>query len=122
MFPSFTEQPGALFVVATLLPLLSFVILLLSSGLRAFLRNAKEGTFGAALYERLGGDTPRKWPAFVATGAIALACVCSVAGLILYLNDPARAADHGHAGHSHSHDADKDEKKDEAAAKPKTIV
>src|SRR5437867_471727 len=101
MFPDFSEQPGALFVVATLLPLLSFLILLLAFGLRLFLRTAQEGTLGATIYQRLGGDTPRKWPAYVATGAIALACVCSVAGFILYLNDPALAADHGHGGHSH---------------------
>src|SRR5947209_6120016 len=107
MFPDFSEQPGALFVVATLLPLLSFLILLLAFGLRSLLRTAREGTLGASIYQALGGDTPRKWPAFVATGAIALACVCSVAGFVLYYQDQAHH-EASHAGHGHHSEADAD--------------
>jgi len=69
----FHEHPGLYFVAATLLPLGSFVLLLLASAVRAFIRPYQE--------ER-GGDvvTPPRWPAFVATGAIALAFVlCLVA-------------------------------------------
>ncbi len=40
MFDRFYEHPGLLFVVATLLPIVSFVLLLLAGAVRAFLRPA----------------------------------------------------------------------------------
>src|SRR5437763_14064881 len=81
------NNPGRLFVVATLLPLASFLFLLLCFGIRSALRSSKEGTAGASFYQLLGGDTPAKWPAWLATAAIGLACVCCVIGFVGYLRD-----------------------------------
>src|SRR5438445_5093876 len=81
----FEAKQGLLYVVATLLPLASFVVLLLTAMVRSALRSQREaGGFGQTIYEALGGDTPRKWPAFVATAAIGLSFVCAVAGFVLF--------------------------------------
>src|SRR5262249_11532008 len=83
--PEFLEHhPGLLFVIATLLPLASFVLLLLAGGLRNAVRRSPEGSFGEALYRALGGPTPGRGAAYVATAAIALACVCSVIGFVQF--------------------------------------
>src|SRR5687768_15204567 len=82
------EHPGLLFVAATLLPLASFVLLLCAGGLRWLLKpHAAEGSAARAVYVGLGGDVGGSWPAFVALGAIALACVCSITGFVLFLTD-----------------------------------
>src|SRR5262245_22884228 len=78
------QHPGFLFVIATLLPLASFVFLLLVFALRSALRPSREGSTGAALYEALGGDTPQRWPALVATMAIGVAFVFSLIGFVWY--------------------------------------
>src|SRR5262245_55092926 len=86
--PDFTEHPGLLFVLATLLPLVSFVVLLLAGALRTALRpHRQSGGFPAALYNLLGGDVTGRGPAYVALGAIALAFVCSFIGFVLFLHD-----------------------------------
>src|SRR5687768_4691601 len=86
--PDLTEQPGLLFVIATLLPLASFVLLLCWGGLRWALRpHAREGTGAAALYEGLGGAVPGRGPGYVALAAIGLAFACSAAGFVLFLDD-----------------------------------
>jgi NADH-quinone oxidoreductase subunit L len=80
--------PGLLFVVATLLPLASFVLLLVWGGLRWTLRPyAKQGGPAALAFDALGGETGGRAPAIVATAAIALACACSVAGFALFWMD-----------------------------------
>src|SRR5262249_1855167 len=90
--PEFLEHhPGLLFVIATLLPLASFVLLLLVGGLRNALRRAPEGSFGETLYRALGGPLPGRGAASVAPAAIGLACVCSVIGFVLFTT--------GHAAH-----------------------
>src|SRR5215813_627421 len=86
----FASKPGLLFVVATLLPLASFVVLLLTFALRSAVRSAPEGSLGERIYQALGGDTPQRWPAWVATGAIGLAFVCSLAGFVWYLSEAPR--------------------------------
>src|SRR5262249_61693999 len=92
--PEFLEHhPGLLFVIATLLPLASFVLLLLAGGLRNAVRRAPEGSFGATLYRALGGPTPGRGAAYVATGAIALACVCSVIGFVWFTTSHAEHED-----------------------------
>jgi NADH-quinone oxidoreductase subunit L len=88
--PEFLEHhPGLLFVIATLLPLASFVLLLLAGGLRNALRKSPEGTIGERVYLLLGGPAPGRGAAYVATAAIALACVCSVIGFVLYTDSHA---------------------------------
>jgi NADH-quinone oxidoreductase subunit L len=81
-FFDFGAHPGHLYVVGTLLPLASFLIILLASGVRMALRPYRESEGPAAsVFQLLGGDNP-KWPAYLATGAIGLACVLAVIGLV----------------------------------------
>jgi NADH-quinone oxidoreductase subunit L len=81
------EYPGRLYVAATLLPLASFVILLLAGAVRAAARPHRQSPFGAAIFQAFGGDTPGRIGAFIATAAIGLAFVCSLVGCIFFLED-----------------------------------
>ena len=83
----FASKPGLLFVVATLLPLASFVLVLVFFGLRAAVRSSPEGTVGERLYHLMGGGHPLRWPAWAATLAIGLAFVCSAVGFAWYLSE-----------------------------------
>ena len=57
------ENPGLLYVAATLLPLASFVLLLVAGGLRLAARPYRDTPgFGASLYQTLGGDRPQRRP------------------------------------------------------------
>ena len=56
--PSFSDNPGLLYVVATLIPLLSFVAILTVGGLKNLGRTYKESAWGSSLYWLLGGDRP----------------------------------------------------------------
>jgi NADH-quinone oxidoreductase subunit L len=88
------HHPGLLFVAATLLPLASFLLLLLAGGLRAAVRPYRdESPLCDGLYRALGGETPPKLGAYIAAAAIGLACVCSVTGFVLH------AVDHAHRHH-----------------------
>ncbi|MCS6850457.1 MAG: NADH-quinone oxidoreductase subunit L [Gemmataceae bacterium] len=81
-------KPGLWFVWATLLPLGSFVLLLLAGGVRAAARASKNrGGYGAVFFDLLGGDQPGKTSAYVALAAIALAFACSLVGSLTYLSD-----------------------------------
>lgn len=114
------QHPGLLFVAATLLPLVSVVLLLLAGFLRNALRSSRnmEGP-GKTLFYLLGGEVTGRVPAYIATAAIGLAFLCSSAGFVIFLID--HAGHHGdetapkHAGHGH----DDDKKKDEKEAKDK---
>jgi NADH-quinone oxidoreductase subunit L len=110
------RHPGLLYVAATLLPLLSFLVLLLTGALRTALRPkaAEPRARGSALYELLGGGVPVKGGAYVATGAIALAFVLSLIGFILFTGDYNRSHSHeehasaqpeGEGGHGTEHTA-----------------
>jgi NADH-quinone oxidoreductase subunit L len=85
--PDFGTHPGYWFVLATALPLASFVVILVASGLWAVLRRYRETPGIEAAYQLLGGDRPARWPAYVALGAIALAFVCSSIGFVKFLID-----------------------------------
>lgn len=88
MLPDFHEHPGLLFVLATLLPLASFLIVFLSFGLWALFRPYREDDgIGAALYRLFGGDTPGRLPAFVAIAAIGGAFLFSAIGFVQFLGD-----------------------------------
>jgi NADH-quinone oxidoreductase subunit L len=82
----FQEHPGLLYVVATLLPLASFVLLLLVGGVRALVRSLRPG----AASEGEGGRPSGRGAAYVATAAIALSCVLSLYGFVLHYQDEAR--------------------------------
>src|SRR5436305_604111 len=112
------HNPGLLHVAATLLPLASFVILLVLGGLRnAFRPYRAGGGVGASLYHAFGGDTPVRYGAWVATAAIAGSFLLSFAGLVWFLND--RGVGHGHEEHAaHEHVAgEAHDAHDEHAAK-----
>src|SRR5690242_2488897 len=83
----FHDHPGLYFVWATLLPLASFVFLLLASAVRAYVRR----------YQERDGEyvRPPRWPAFVATGAIAGAFVLCLIGAIIFFGEQGT---HHHGG------------------------
>ncbi len=78
-------HPGWLFVTATLLPLLSFVLILLASGAWALLRRYRDDqAWAEQAYRLFGGDKGGRTAAYVATAAIGLAFVFSLVGFILF--------------------------------------
>src|SRR5262245_10424081 len=84
--PEFLEHhPGLLFVGATLLPLASFLLIILAFGFKTFFRTSPEGSTGETIFKALGGANPSPIPAYIATGAIGLACVLSVMGFVRYV-------------------------------------
>src|SRR5437867_1903227 len=96
--PEFLEHhPGLLYVVATLLPLASFLFLLLLGGVRNYLRKSPEGSLGETVFKALGGEKPTRGAAYVATAAIAGAFVLSLIGFLWYSG--------GHAEHEQRLDA-----------------
>src|SRR5437879_1930024 len=102
--PSFTEEPGLLYVLATLVPLASFVVLLLAGGLKNLGRTYKETGWVSSLYWLLGGDHPGRGGGYVATAAIAASCVLSVIGLVEFLGEfPVHAHEHDQPA-AHAHD------------------
>ncbi len=128
--PALTEQPGLLFVIATLLPLASFVALLLLGAVRWGLRPyAKENPGVDSVYQFLGGDVPGVGPAYCAQAAITLAFICCAIGFGLFLGEVDEMHDlehklqHEKIAHDkpHAHDEHNDHKKEEKAkeAKPK---
>src|SRR5947209_19861156 len=102
--PDFANNPGLFYVVATLLPLASFVVLLIGGGLKNFGRAHRDTGWGESLYWLFGGDRPGKGAAYLATAAIGAACVLCVVGLFRFLGShpvvpaPSHAEQH-HAGH-----------------------
>jgi NADH-quinone oxidoreductase subunit L len=94
-FFDFATHPGHLYVVATLLPLASFVALLLAGALRWFARSNQSTGWGAGLYHALGGDHPQRGAAYVATAAIAGAFLLSVIGFVRFADDQHLFEEHG---------------------------
>ena len=86
----FGEHPGLWYVAATLLPLASFLILLLTGALRQFARSVRNTPAGTTVYRLLGGDTPGRTSAYVATGAMAAAFVLCLIGLVRFYQDQSR--------------------------------
>src|SRR5579885_1599070 len=80
----FGEHPGWYFVAATLVPLLSFVLILSASALWCAVRPFRDTPAGAALFNFFGGEERGRTPAYVATGAIALAFVLSLVGFLRF--------------------------------------
>ena len=100
------DKPGLLFVVATLLPIVSFGLLIVAGAIRWGLRPyAKDNPTANSLFQLLGGEVTGRGPAYVALAAIALAFVCSFSGFVWFLADehelvhldPSRI--HGEHGH-----------------------
>lgn len=90
-----SEHPGFLYVIATLLPLASFLLLFLAGGLRAAVRPCRDKGICASIYQGLGGDIPRRTGAYVATAAIFGAFLCSLTGFIWHSID----THHAHEAH-----------------------
>ena len=86
--PEWTEKPGLLFVVATLLPILSFGLLFVAAALRWGLRPyAKENNGVNGIFQLLGGEVTGRGPAYVALAGISLAFVCSLVGFVWFLTE-----------------------------------
>src|SRR4051812_7191236 len=83
----FENVPAYWFVVATLLPLASFLLIFLASGLWCVARRYRDAPGMEQLYQITGGDKPGPTGAYVALGAIALAFVCSLIGAVTYARD-----------------------------------
>src|SRR6266852_6155413 len=123
--PEWTEKPGLLFVVATLLPIASFGLLLLAAALRWGMRpHVKDSPGIKTVFELLGGEVTGRGPAYVALAAIALAFLCSLTGFIWFvieapkihhLADEIRQHRIAHAS-AHSHKDDKHAKERDAKA------
>jgi NADH-quinone oxidoreductase subunit L len=82
--PDLGEHPGYFFVAATLLPLASFLLILLFCGAWSLLRRYQELDWAERLYEALGGDRGGRGAAYVATAAIAGAFLLSLTGFLLF--------------------------------------
>src|SRR5215831_16367505 len=95
-------HPGLLYVAATLLPLASFFILLVVGGIRFFARRYSDTPLGNSVFQALGGDTPRKFGAYIATGAIGLAFILSLIGFIAFRQGPGSPPAHHAAAGSES--------------------
>jgi hypothetical protein len=68
------------------MPLASFVLILLSFAIKTYFRKSPEGSVGESIFVLLGGPAPGRIAAYVATGAIALSCILSVTGFVLYIS------------------------------------
>ena len=108
----FGAHPGLLYVVATLLPLASFALILLWRGLRLTVKPYRDSGLGS-LYQALGGDRKGRGAAYVATGAMGLAFVCSLIGFVLFLGDH---AEHGKGHAEEPAAAEQDHAQDAKAA------
>jgi NADH-quinone oxidoreductase subunit L len=86
----FGEHPGWYFVAATLVPLFSFVLILLASAMWCATRPFRDTPAGAALFNLFGGEERGRTPAYIATGAIALGFVFSLIGFILFTAQQSR--------------------------------
>src|SRR5262245_8144219 len=84
------SHPGLLYVAATLLPLLSFLILLLAGAVRSASR-PRPGQPSSPLYELLGSGRPMKIGAYLATAAIAGSFLLSLAGFVKFTADQHQA-------------------------------
>jgi NADH-quinone oxidoreductase subunit L len=82
--PDFHEHPGLLFVAATLLPLVSFLLILLASAAWSAVRPHRDTPLGGSLYNLFGGDRRGRTPAYLATGAIGLAFVLCFIGFVRF--------------------------------------
>jgi NADH-quinone oxidoreductase subunit L len=97
------HNPGLLYVAATLLPLVSFAILLLLGAIRNAARPYSKSGIGQTIFWVAGGDIPTKVGAYVATAAIGLSCVLCVIGLVWFLNENPISHGHEHGpGHTHA--------------------
>jgi len=86
-------NPGRIYLVATLLPLVAFTLLLIGGGIRSACRPyRRQGGFADSLYWIFGGDKPLKTGAYLATVLMALAAVLGVTGLVLVLTDPSEGS------------------------------
>src|SRR4051794_12832827 len=94
----FQNYPGLFFVWATLLPLFSFVLIFLKSGLWGAVRPYRASSpLCASIYNLVGGDRPGRGPAYVALAAIVLAFVFSLTGFVRYaVEHHSLVNEHGH--------------------------
>src|SRR2546423_11705576 len=103
MFSRFADDPGLIYVVATLVPLAAFVVILLAGGLKTLGRTYRDTGWGSSLYWLLGGDQVGRGGAYLATAAITCSAVLGVIGLGSFLREYPVSISHG--GHAAEHAA-----------------
>ena len=88
MLDLFPDNPGRLFAVATLLPLLPVVGILIASTVRNLVRPVgRSGGKASSVYWLLGGDQPLKTGGYAALAAMVVAAVLAITGLTKYLEE-----------------------------------
>lgn len=94
MLDLFRDNPGRLFLVATLLPLVPVVLMLLSGTVRNMTRSqGRAGGPQSSIYWLLGGDQPLKVGGYLALAAMLAAAACAVAGTVLHYEDAEKLRD-----------------------------
>lgn len=84
----FFNNPGRVYVLATLLPLAAFSLLILGGLVRTLARPHRRNSQTASFFYYLfGGDRPLRAGAYLATITIGLAAVLALAGLANYLHE-----------------------------------
>jgi NADH-quinone oxidoreductase subunit L len=113
------NEPGLLYVAATLVPLAAFVINLFLGFLRFLGRRYRDQGWGDSLYWLMGGDKPGRGGALLSTGAIGASCLISVYALGLFLTEfPVSVHEHAaHAGDSGHEQEEQAQAKEKAADK-----
>jgi NADH-quinone oxidoreductase subunit L len=119
MFSRFADEPGLIYVVATLIPLASFVVILLAGGLKNLGRTYRGTGWGSSLYWLMGGDQVGKGGAYLAVAAISLSAVLGIVGLIRFLGEFPVSLSHGHGGEHHAAAVHADHAKDSAKGSEK---
>lgn len=86
------DHPGLLFVAATLVPMASFVLLLLAGGARNFLRAYKNTEPWGTAFKLLGGEVTGRGPAYIGLAAIVISFFLSFTGFCLYQGETSEFA------------------------------
>src|SRR4051794_16860406 len=116
------NTPAYWFVIATALPLASFLLIFLASGLWCVARRYRDAPGMEPLYQITGGDKPGPTGAYVALGAIALAFVCSLTGFVIYSFDHYKKVTHPTAElHEEIHALEERHKEEQDKGKQKNL-
>ena len=90
----FAEHPGRAYLVATLLPLVPVLLLLVSATIRNMARTrSRTDSVASRVYWLLGGDQPLKTGGYLSLAFLLASCALSVWGLLRYFEESHAAQD-----------------------------